>query len=81
MIALWRHGRIIYSLILRDLLARFGRRNLGFVWTVLEPMLLTTGVMMVWSLIKEPIIHGVPVAAFVMTGLSLIHISEPTRPY
>ena len=76
MIALSRHARVIYSLILRDLLARFGRRNLGFVWTVLEPMLLTTGVMLLWSLIKEPIIHGVPVAAFVMTGYLPLTLSR-----
>lgn len=63
-----RQAEIIYALVVRDMMVRFGRQNLGFVWSVLEPMILTTGVMLVWSLIKEPIIHGVPIIAFVMTG-------------
>jgi capsular polysaccharide transport system permease protein len=59
---------VLHALIIRDLMARYGRLNLGFVWTVLEPMILTCGVMMVWSVIKEPIIHGIPVITFVLTG-------------
>jgi capsular polysaccharide transport system permease protein len=60
--------RVILALMLRDLAVRFGRQNLGFVWTVLEPMLLTAGVTVVWSMIKEPIMHGVPIVMFVVTG-------------
>ena len=66
--AISRQAEIIYALIVRDMMVRFGRQNLGFVWAILEPMILTTGVMLIWSLIKEPIVHGVPVIAFVMTG-------------
>jgi len=62
------HLRIINALIFRDMMVRFGRSNLGFIWTFLEPMILCTGVMFIWSLIKEPIIHGIPVIAFVLTG-------------
>ncbi len=60
--------RIIKSLTIRDLMGRFGRQHLGFVWTILEPMILTAGVMLLWSMIKEPEVHGVPVVEFVMTG-------------
>ena len=62
------HLTAIHALIVRDLMVRFGRHHLGFVWTILEPMLLTGGVMVVWSLIREPTIHGIGVAAFVLTG-------------
>lgn len=62
------HVRVLGALILRDLLARFGRGNLGFVWTILEPMILTGGVMIVWSLIRPPVYHGVSIIAFVLTG-------------
>ena len=68
--------RILFALIIRDLLARFGRQHLGFIWTVIEPMLLTTGVMFVWSQLKEPIIHGVPVAAFALTGYMPLTLSR-----
>ncbi len=62
------HLAAVHALIVRDLMVRFGRQHLGFVWTILEPMLLTGGVMLVWSLIREPTIHGLGVASFVLTG-------------
>jgi capsular polysaccharide transport system permease protein len=55
-------------LTIRDLMTRFGRSHLGFVWTILEPMILCTGVMIIWSVIKEPVIHGIPIIEFVLTG-------------
>lgn len=58
---------VIEALMLRDLMARFGRNSLGFVWVVLEPMILTAGVMIIWSLIYSRVYHGVPVVAFVLT--------------
>lgn len=67
---------VIYALTVRDLMGRFGRKNLGFIWTVLEPMILTAGVMLVWSMIKEPIIHGIPVITFVMTGYMPLTLSR-----
>lgn len=81
MIALMQHASVIRALIIRDLMGRFGRQHLGFVWTVLEPMILTSGVMLVWSLIKEPIVHGVPVLTFVLTGYMPLtlwrHLTNP----
>lgn len=62
------HVRIIQALVIRDLMVRFGRRHLGFVWAVLEPMMLTAGIMTVWSLLKEPVIHGMSMVAFVFSG-------------
>ena len=62
------HLTVIRALITRDLMTRFGRNNLGFVWTVVEPMILCTGVMILWSLIRAPMYHGVPVIVFVLTG-------------
>jgi capsular polysaccharide transport system permease protein len=65
---LYRELDVLKAVIIRDLMMRFGRQHLGFVWTILEPMILCTGVMAVWSMIHEPIIHGVPIIAFVLTG-------------
>ena len=62
------HVRIVQALVIRDLMVRFGRRHLGFVWAVLEPMLLTAGIMVVWSLLKEPVVHGVSMVLFVFSG-------------
>ena len=62
------HVRIVQALVIRDLMVRFGRRHLGFVWTVLEPMMLTAGIMVVWSLLKEPVVHGISMVLFVFSG-------------
>jgi len=58
----------IQALIIRDLMARFGRNNMGFVWTILEPMILTTGVLGIWSIIHGDMMHGVSVLAMALTG-------------
>jgi capsular polysaccharide transport system permease protein len=62
------HATVIQALILRDLMSRFGRTQLGFIWTILEPMILCCGVMLMWSRIHAPLIHGIPVVAFIVTG-------------
>ncbi len=75
--------RVIGALILRDLMVRFGRSNLGFVWTILEPMILTAGVIVVWSIIRPSIYHGVPIVAFVLTGYMPLtmwrHLTNPAN--
>ena len=60
------HFNVFRALIIRDLMGRIGRNHLGFVWTILEPMILCVGVMLVWSMIGESMIHGIPVLAFVL---------------
>ena len=75
------HLTVIRTLIIRDLMTRFGRNNLGFVWTILEPMILATGVMIVWSLIRAPVFHGIPIITFVITGYMPLtmwrHVTNP----
>ncbi len=61
-------ARCMHALVIRDLMMRYGRGNIGFLWVVLEPMILTVGVMGVWSMIKPPSEHGVQIVAIVLTG-------------
>jgi capsular polysaccharide transport system permease protein len=65
---LTRHVNVLKALIIRDLMVRFGRHHLGFVWTILEPMILCSGVMILWSFIHASVLRGVPVVTFVLTG-------------
>lgn len=60
-------GRTIKALLLRDLMMRYGRDNLGFLWVFLEPMILTVGVMAIWSILN-PNKHGIKVIELVLTG-------------
>ncbi|MFD9896905.1 ABC transporter permease [Mesorhizobium sp. NPDC059025] len=60
-------ARVIGALIMREMLTRYGRENMGFLWLVLEPMILTCGVMLMWSLLKRES-HGLVLVAFVLSG-------------
>jgi capsular polysaccharide transport system permease protein len=51
---------------------RYGREHFGFVWVVLEPMLLTVGVLVLWSILKGGYEHGVGIVEFVLTGYMLL---------
>jgi capsular polysaccharide transport system permease protein len=60
-------GRVISALLMREMVSRYGRENLAFAWLVLEPMILTTGVMILWSLFHHDS-HGLVLVEFVLSG-------------
>lgn len=60
--------RVLEALAVRDMMMRYGRGNLGFLWVLLEPMVLTVGVMGLWSVIKGEREHGLSIIALVLTG-------------
>jgi capsular polysaccharide transport system permease protein len=62
------HSNVVTSLILREIITRYGRRGLGFFWLVGEPMMFTVAIIILWSFIKAPYQHGIRIAPFVMTG-------------
>lgn len=64
--------RVIWALVLREMLTRFGRHNIGFLWLFAEPMLFTLGVTALWTLSKA--VHGsdLPIVAFALTGYSAV---------
>jgi capsular polysaccharide transport system permease protein len=64
--------RVINALFIRELMARFGHSNLGFLWQVLEPLVLALGVMASWSLIYGERNHGVRVIPLVLTGYTFL---------
>ena len=69
----WRiQRRIIWALFLREILTRYGRHNIGFLWLFVEPMLFTVGVAALWSATRS--VHGadLPIVAFAITGYSSV---------
>jgi ABC-type polysaccharide/polyol phosphate export permease len=60
--------RVIGALFLRELLTRYGRNNIGFLWLFVEPMLFVFVVSLVWSATRQ--VHGsaIPIVAFALTG-------------
>lgn len=61
-------ARNISALMLRDLMLRYGRDNIGFAWVILEPMILTLGVMTIWSMMMGSVKSGITIIEFVLTG-------------
>jgi len=81
--------RIVGALLLRELLTRFGRHNIGFLWLFVEPMLFTMGVLGIWTL-YHPNRTPFPLTAFCVSGYATVllwrntigrcgHAVEPNR--
>jgi capsular polysaccharide transport system permease protein len=65
----WRaQRRVIGALMIRELITRFGRENIGFLWVMVEPLLFGLLVGLIWRYAKGPEEHGVSIVAFVVTG-------------
>lgn len=45
--------RVIWALILRETVTRFGREGLGMLWMIAEPAMFVIGVMIIFSLIDQ----------------------------
>jgi ABC-type polysaccharide/polyol phosphate export permease len=64
--------RVIGALFLREVLTRFGRHNIGFLWLFVEPMIFTLGITALWTLAKMDHGSNVPIIAFAVTGYSSV---------
>ncbi|MEM1194991.1 MAG: ABC transporter permease [Pseudomonadota bacterium] len=64
--------RVLGALLIRELLTRYGRHNIGFLWLFVEPMIFTIGVTALWTATRS--LHGsdLPIAAFALTGYSTV---------
>jgi ABC-type polysaccharide/polyol phosphate export permease len=63
--------RVIGALLMREVLTRYGRHNIGFMWMFAEPMMFTLGVAALWSFTKMG--HSqVPIIPFAVTGYSSV---------
>lgn len=74
-------GRVLWALLLREILTRYGRKNIGFLWLFVEPMLFTIAVTVLWTATRA--VHGsdLPITAFALTGYSslLLWRNMPSR--
>ena len=63
--------RVVGALIMREIITRYGRHNIGFMWVFVEPMMFTSGVLAVWTLVHS---HSarLPLVPFVVTGYSTV---------
>jgi ABC-2 type transport system permease protein/capsular polysaccharide transport system permease protein len=64
--------RVVFALLMREVLTRYGRHNIGFLWLFVEPMIFTIGVTALWSLTKTAHGSNIPITAFALTGYSSV---------
>ncbi len=76
---LGRQISIIYALLVRDALKKYGHENLGFFWVVAEPLAFTVGIIVLWNLVRAT--HAdVSITAFALTAYTMLtmfrHMSQ-----
>jgi capsular polysaccharide transport system permease protein len=64
--------RVVGALMMREVLTRYGRHNVGFLWLFFEPMLFTLGITALWTVTRASHGSGVSVASFALTGYSSV---------
>lgn len=64
--------RVIGALLLREMITRYGRNNLGFLWLFVEPLLATTVFALLWKVIHGYQISAINIVAVVITGYPMM---------
>ena len=60
--------RVLHALILRELKARYGNRRLGYMWALLEPLMLMSILFAGFQLLGRDSQAGIQVPLFLVTG-------------
>tara|TARA_R110000868_G_scaffold18003_2_gene78264 strand:+ start:11398 stop:12177 length:780 start_codon:yes stop_codon:yes gene_type:complete len=64
--------RVIFALLMREVLTRFGRHNIGFLWMFAEPMMFTLGITALWTASGAHQSSDLPITVFALTGYSSV---------
>jgi capsular polysaccharide transport system permease protein len=64
--------RVIWALLMREVITRFGRENIGVLWLLGEPMIFTLGVATLWTFGNLHTVSSIPIVAFAITGYSSV---------
>jgi capsular polysaccharide transport system permease protein len=64
--------RVTGALVMREVITRYGRHGLGFMWLFLEPMVFTLGITALWSIAKQTHGSNLPITEFAATGYSTV---------
>ncbi|WP_159991090.1 ABC transporter permease [Pelistega ratti] len=64
--------RVIFALLMREIITRYGRKNIGFLWLFIEPLLMTGLIVLLWGLIRASQVSTLNITAFMVTGYPLM---------
>lgn len=65
-------GRVIYALLMREIITRYGRNNIGFLWLFVEPLMMTLLITLFWKFIRANQVSTLNIVAFAITGYPLM---------
>src|SRR5215467_1934092 len=66
--------RVLYALIIREAMGRYGHTDLGFFWLMGEQLILTGGVMIVWSITGAENHADIGVVPMALTGYAFVQM-------
>lgn len=65
--------RVIYALLMREIITRYGRHNIGFAWLFVEPMIFTSVIALFWNATRDMHQSGaLPIVPFAVIGYSIV---------
>ena len=64
--------RVIGALLMREIITRYGRNNIGFLWLFVEPLLMTLIMVLMWKFFKVNNISTLNIVAFTITGYPMM---------
>jgi ABC-type polysaccharide/polyol phosphate export permease len=73
--------RVIGALLIRELLTRYGRNNIGFLWLFVEPAAFILIITVLWTKVRGVQISDIPIIEFALTGYAsmLLWRNAPAR--
>ena len=60
--------RVIGALLMREIITRYGRNNIGFLWLFVEPLMMTLLIVMMWKFLRADQLSSLNIVAFMLTG-------------
>ncbi|HVT30289.1 MAG TPA: tetratricopeptide repeat protein, partial [Lacipirellulaceae bacterium] len=63
------HSRAIQAVIRREMLGRYGRNELGYIWAILQPILYAATLEAIYMVAQKPMPLGVTLEQFLITGI------------
>ena len=66
--ALATQSRVIKALILREMLTRYGEHKIGFLWALLQPVVMTAMFVAIFIFFRSREMGGIPIGLFILTG-------------
>ncbi|WP_416191907.1 ABC transporter permease [Neisseria sp. CCUG12390] len=65
-------GRVIGALLMREIITRYGRNNIGFLWLFVEPLLMTLFIVLMWKFFRVDQYSTLNIVAFAITGYPIM---------